>query len=66
MEQESERMTNFERIKAMSVEELSRFIISTAWVCRYCDPEKECGWDDDCSLCSKEWLESEVQDEEEN
>lgn len=56
-------MTNFERIKAMSVDEIA------AWIpCPYMvDVYGECkfGWhrqEQSCEECKREWLESEVQD----
>lgn len=59
-------MTNFEKIKQMSVEELSLFLIKVN--CAY-DMEcmygmAECKYlniDNNCSLCFRDWLESEVE-----
>ena len=44
-------MTNYERIKAMSVEEMAAFLISYAD-----DFEPSCGW--------KTWLENEVEEDD--
>lgn len=66
-------ITNFDRIKAMSVEELAEYLYNTDdllcdeickhsqvdYVCPYADePTKEM-----CINCVKKWLESEVQGE---
>ena len=58
-------MTNFERIKNMNIEELSLFLmrVNSSYSedcmvgmtdCKYPDI------DNNCSLCFREWLESEV------
>ena len=50
-------MTNFERIKAMSVEEMAEFlgsILAHGWVCGANDREYD--------QYDKEWLESEVEE----
>ncbi len=52
------KMTNYERIKAMGVDELSKIIM-----CPYFRSEP-CGNGKDCNKCCKEWLESEVEEEE--
>lgn len=63
-EQMDSKQTNFERIKAMSVEELKTFL--------YCISKAACVYDCDCDKCPlenaghctedgiKKWLESEV------
>lgn len=51
-------MTNFERIKAMSVEEFA-----DEWFNEICIHINWCRCEGDCSACVREWLESEVQDE---
>lgn len=51
-------MTNFEQIKAMSVEEMEEFlgfILAHGWVCGATDIEYD--------QYDKEWLESEVEEE---
>lgn len=57
-------MTNFERIKAMSVEELAEFLESAideeCWCCAY--KHKHCH-NIDCKTGYIEWLESEVETE---
>ena len=63
-------MTNFERIKAMSVEEMVDRIYNDASI-EYCNNLKECAdlleldliTDSMCKSCLRKWLESEVQDE---
>lgn len=57
-------MTNYERIKAMSVEEMfvaiqRTFIGKAPW----CDHHCELDDGSSCSDCLMAWLESEVQDE---
>jgi hypothetical protein len=56
MEQESKPMTNYERIKAMSVEEMAEKFRTTD-SCP--DPYIDCREYDSCSCCWIEWLESE-------
>lgn len=48
-------MTNFERIKEMSVEEMVKSMV-------FCSFIDDC-YLDDCEECHRKWLESEVQDE---
>lgn len=50
-------MTNFEKIKAMTVEEIAEIII-----CPYLGERVDCR--DNCIECRKKWLESEVQENE--
>ena len=60
-------MTNYERIKQMSVEEMALLLMKVN--CAYDIP---CMWgtsgckyphiDNNCSICFKEWLESEIED----
>lgn len=53
-------MTNYERIKQMSVEEMaSYFCIGGLPICPLHAPHCK---DDKCSECFKQWLESEVND----
>ena len=55
-------MTNYERIKQMSVEEMaSYFCIGGLPICPLHTPHCK---DDKCSECFKQWLESEVDDNE--
>ena len=54
-------MTNYERIKQMSVEEMaSYFCIGGLPICPLHAPHCQ---DDKCSECFKKWLESEVDDD---
>ena len=63
------KMTNFERIKQMNIEELSLFLMKVN--CAY---DVACMWgisdckhpkiDNNCSLCFKEWLESETDEDD--
>lgn len=55
-------MTNFERIKAMSVEEMAKYIDLQYCMHQFCDPRKVCEGTE-CAECLVEWLEREVQDE---
>ena len=61
VEEESQAMTNFDRIKAMSIDELAKFIPDWSYTkaCK-CDelPYAQCNYE--CDKCVKEWLESEV------
>lgn len=60
-------MTNYKKIKGMSVEELAEFLLEVN--CAYSEPcmtgETDCKWEDypthdkDCKDCFKKWLESE-------
>ena len=54
-------MTNFERIKAMSVEEMAKYIDAQYSQHSFCNPRKNCEGID-CTECIEAWLESEVQD----
>ena len=64
---EVKRMTNYERIKQMSVEKMALLLMKVN--CAYDIP---CMWgisdckypriNNNCSICFKEWLESEVKD----
>lgn len=60
-------MTNFEHIKQMSVEELSLFLmrVNSSYSEDCMVGIADCKYpniDNNCSLCFKEWLESEVDD----
>ena len=54
-------MTNFDRIKAMNIDELAKFIPDWSYTkaCK-CDelPYTQCNYE--CDKCVKEWLEREV------
>lgn len=55
-------MSNFEKIKKMSVEELAESFILDCNCCIYFEPCIEaCDCDYDCKDGIKEWLESEVE-----
>lgn len=54
-------MTNYEKIKAMSVEEMAEFIPDWSFkACKISHDYIEC--DNECEKCVKEWLESEVEE----
>ena len=54
-------MTNFERIKQMSVDEMAQIDMGGFLNCPYITtPDIECGDDKDCVACVKHWLESEA------
>lgn len=55
-------MTNFERIKAMSVEEMAKYIDIQYCMHQFCDPRIVCSGTE-CTECILAWLEREVQDE---
>lgn len=52
-------MTNFEKIKAMNIDEMADLLVGE---CRYCIffKDNDC-WEQDCSIGHKQWLESEVE-----
>ena len=56
-------MTNYEKIKAMTIEEMARSAIPF-FHCPYGTPYVGCEmgkqFDDDCIKCTKHWLESEA------
>ena len=57
MEQEQKPMTNADRIRAMSDEELAEFLCKETWVCDRYAVCKECPrWIGDCCLPIDEWL----------
>jgi len=47
-------MTNYEKIKQMSIDEMAEFIGE----CDYCNNDLECNGN--CDECCKKWLESEA------
>ena len=51
-------MTNADRIRAMSDEELAAILCGDGWNCPPC----ECKNEDDCLDCWLEWLEQEAQE----
>jgi hypothetical protein len=57
-------MTNYDRIRNMSVEELAKFIPDWSYTkaCK-CDEEIYAGCNNECWKCVKEWLESGVDTE---
>lgn len=55
-------MTNFDRIKAMSVEEMSDALMCPAEFDNRFNKDKECLPHIPCNKCVKEWLESEVEE----
>ena len=60
---EGRRMTNYEKIKAMSVEEMAVFM-TTASDCKNCAYNKKCKVDGtfNCHIGTIEWLESEAEE----
>ena len=58
-------MTNFEKIKQMSVEEMARAMCTTLYGCGLCLALGSCDIDDDlsCSETYEKWLESEVEED---
>lgn len=57
-------MTNYEKIKAMSVEEMARWIDETiATRCDACPAEKICGIELSCVSTIIKWLDSEVEED---
>jgi hypothetical protein len=58
-------MTNFEKIKSMTVDEMAVSPIHFFSDCPYGTPYQDCEngkeFDDDCVKCTKHWLESEVE-----
>ena len=59
-------MTNFEKIKQMSVEKMAQSYMGGFFGCPYgtdyvgCEMGKK--FDDDCEACVKHWLESEAEE----
>ena len=62
-----DKMTNYERIKSMSIDEMAECSM-LFFTCPYGTPYVGCEmgkqFDDDCIQCTKHWLESEVQENE--
>ena len=59
-------MTNFEKIKNMSVEELSELFSRTVQFCHYCPIKEYCLIDiraDSCASEWEQWLKSEVEND---
>ena len=58
---EHEKQTNYDRIRNMSVEKLARFMNECGWdFPPYCSHDKSMSCDQNCLMCAKEYLESEV------
>jgi hypothetical protein len=55
------RMTNFERIKSMSIDEMARSCIDF-FSCPYVGCPMEKRFNNSCIDCTKHWLESEVEE----
>lgn len=56
--------TNYEKIKNMTIEEMTGFLYSNFIIrCRACPHEKECGIAYSCLRSTKEWLQLENLDE---
>lgn len=60
---EKKKMTNFEKIKQMSVDEMAQNNMGGFLGCPYlCSPDIDCNEDKNCIYCVKHWLESEVEE----
>lgn len=59
-------MTNFEKIKAMTVEEMASNSYTKSAICDYIQTEYRswCEKRDECNNCIKKFLESEVQEDD--
>lgn len=57
-------MTNYEKIKAMSVEEMAQNDMGGFLNCPYITTDIYCNDDKDCIACVKHWLESEVKEDD--
>lgn len=55
-------MTNYEKIKAMSIEDLSKFLADTIY-CKFCPAKKNCNNNPFCRMVLIQWLESESEEE---
>lgn len=58
-------MTNLEKIRAMSADELVEFLMCLYDACSYCPARRECrkfGRKHSCNYTIKYWLESEVKE----
>ena len=59
-------MTNYERIKSMTIDEMAKFLRRVHSAYSDCMIElekcKHLDIDDDCVICFKEWLETEVKE----
>ncbi len=60
------RMTNFEKIKAMSVEEMAEYLYRNVADCEMCPAMKSCKAPTDiaCKRTLLEWLEREAEEDE--
>lgn len=59
---EPEKMTNFDRIKAMTPKELAEFLYNTDWSCDCCIRKGKSDCDGECRVeHTLEWLEEETQ-----
>lgn len=56
-------MTNYEKIKAMSVEEMAEFLDTYIDDCEYCFAKKVCGAEPSCFVTITKWLESEAEED---
>jgi hypothetical protein len=50
----------FEKMKAMTMEEMAEFIEEEVMFHPHCKPEKDCTNDDSCIPCWLDWLKEEV------
>ena len=58
-------MTNYEKIKAMSVEEMAEWLDCIPTGCKFCPAREICEITIalDCTMTFKQWLESEVEED---
>ena len=55
------KLTNYDRIRNMSVEELAVLLdVCDSCLTPYCRSKKADECDNNCLVCAKQWLESEV------
>ena len=57
---EDKPKNNFERLKAMGMEELAEFLEEEITRNPHCKPEKDCTNDDSCIPCWLDWLKEEI------
>ena len=58
-------MTNYEKIKAMSVEEMANFFYSFFWEENICSSMSDCVCNENCHDCAIKYLQQESEDDEE-
>lgn len=53
---------NFERLKAMSMEEMANYFDEVLLKAPFCNPERACKCEDFCVPCILRWLKEEIAD----